>query len=270
MKIDSYHQGEQIAEIRYCGNDVEFLVGRGTTMFAKSAVSFDGVTRCREVMYISGLSKLEFGFRIDAQLSGNAAAGWTDPGNYIRFQLQFSQDLVNWSFGKFLPADIPVVDLGDGVFEYWGVSSKADDSAQKIGDLSVTNTYGNPLANGFTSIVIAGVAQNLPHFPYNMTVAGTAAMLQADLVAAGFPGAVVLGSTATNWEIEIPAVQFTALQQPSYVGFPSFMLPDVNGVLNTPCDRIAFGGDYRDPDGAPIVPRMFGRLHFSPGSRYQP
>jgi hypothetical protein len=269
LSRDTRRMGEQIGQVFHLGEETEFVFGRGTMIFSRAPVEFYGWTQAR-VVSDANEKWFEFGFRIDHALTGNGTTGWTDAENYLRIDAQWSPDLVNWSMGKFVPAPVPVVDLGDGSYEYWSRAIHPQDAAVKSGALVCGQTNGDVRNNGFTSLVIAGVAQALAHFPYDMSVAGTAAQLQADLIAIGWTGTVVTGSTAATWSISIPSVNYASYAQTSYVGIPSYTIPALPGFPDNIVDRIDFSGSFVDASAAAIFRQAFGRLKISGGSRYDP
>ena len=269
LTIKARHAGQEIARSFHAGQEAAFAFGRGTTMFAKAPIELYGRTEAR-VVSDAGEKWFEFGFRVDAALTGNGATGWTDAGNYLRLEAQWTPDLVNWSMGKFVPAPTPVVDLGDGSFEYWSRALNPQDSAIKTGALVCSQSNGDVRNNPLTSLVIAGVAQALPHFPYDFDLAGTAAQLQADLIALGWTGATVTGTSRATWAISVPSVNYTSYAQYSSVGFPMYLIADVFGVVNTPFSSMPFVGSFVDAAGTAILTKAFARLKITAGTRYNP
>jgi hypothetical protein len=259
--------GQEIGQVFTAGQEAEFVFGRGTCLFSRAPVEIYGTTDSR-IVDDAGEKWFEFGFRIDTQLSGNASAGWTDAGNYFRLEPQWSPDLINWSMGKFISR--PSVDRGDGTWEYWCRALNPQDSAVKTGALFASNTSQDTRVNGFTSLVIAGVAQALSNFPYDMAAGGTAAMLQTDLRTLGWTGAIVTGTTARDWTISIPSVNYTSYSQSSWVGFPMFLTEDMFGALTVQVSNQGFSGTFVDEAGTPIFRSAFARLKISAGTRYDP
>lgn len=258
----------------YVGEEMEFMFGKGSAFFAKSPVALYGMTRVRMVDDV-GKKWFEFGFEIDMTgmgggMIGNSGAGWTDPGNYLRLEAQWSDDLVAWQLGKFWPAPVPVVSLGADVYQYWGRAWHPQDAAVKTGALFFSNNSNDTRVNGFTSLVIAGVSVALGGFPYNMAIAGTAARLQADIRTAGFAGAVVTGTTALNWTISIPSVNYTSYSQNSWVGFPGFLTANIFGEVVNLVDKAIASGTFVDGDGVAIFRKAFARLKITAGTRYDP
>lgn len=262
-------QGVVIDRVFVGGQEVEFLFGRGTQLLPNLPFELWGMLAPR-VVSDAGEKWVEVGFSMDHLLSGNPAAGWVDQGNYFRLEYEWSPDLVNWSVGKFVPAPVPIVDLGGGNYEYWARALNPVDAAVKSGAIQCSSTAadGDARNNPFTSVTIAGVVQTLPNFPYTMP--GAAAQLQTDLRAAGWTGATVTASAATVWNLSIPAVNFTSYAQGSNVGWPAYEVVDVlSGELLTISGR-DFTGSFIDAAGTPIYPKAFGRLKISSGSRYDP
>ncbi|MDP3850508.1 MAG: hypothetical protein Q8Q59_08400 [Luteolibacter sp.] len=274
LKKRAFVGGAEVGQVFFGGEEVEFAFGMGTQLMPHAGIYLEGFSSAR-VVADAGEKWFEFGFCLDMTgmgggLAGNSGAGWTDPGNYLLLEAQWSPDLINWSMGKFVPAPVPVVDLGAGVFEYWSRALNPQDSAVKTGALVVSRTNGDVRNNPFTSLVIAGVAQALPHFPYDMAVTGTAAQLQGDLEDLGWIGAIVTGSSRATWSISIPSVNYTSYSQTSRVGFPVYLVADMFGAINTPVDHIGFRGSFLDAAGTAIFPKAFARLKISPGTRYNP
>jgi hypothetical protein len=187
---DTKTQGVDVGQVFIEGEECEFIFGRGSQLFPNIPVPVYGTTESR--MTLDAVAHwFEFGFRIDAALTGNAGAGWTDAGNYVRLEIQYSTDLVNWSMGKFLPAPVPVVDLGSGVFEYWGRCTVPEHWEDIMIDLAATSDrYGKTI----TAISVFRSFITLPNFPYDMP--SEAGQLQTDLRAAGYAGATVTSVAA--------------------------------------------------------------------------
>ena len=261
----TFTKGHQLDRVFVGGEDAEFVFGRGTQIFPQAPIELSGWQQCRTLM--DGNQRwFETGFQLDHLLTGNAAAGWTDAGNYFKLDLQWSTDLINWSFGKFMPAPVPVIDLGDGVYEYWARAVNPVDSMIKTEAISVSITNGDSRNNPFTSVILAGVVQNLPRFPYYMPADAT--KLQEDLILAGFAGTVVTAASATTWLVSIPSVNYTSFAQGSRIGWPGYLVPDMYGNLTNTVDGIGFQGTFVNEAGVPIQPRAFARIKISAGTRY--
>lgn len=264
----AFFGGAEIGGLHHDGQEVEFAFGMGTQLFPNAPVEIYGRTQWRVVLD-AGERWFEVAFGIDHEMSGNAAAGWTDSGNYLKFELQWSPDLETWLMGKFVPAPVPVIDLGGGAFQYWSRAIHPIDSAVKTGFITVGQTAGNPLSNGFTSLVVAGTSLALPNFPYDMSVSGTAAQLQTD-ISAFYPGAVVTGTTAETWSIAIPSVSFSSFGQESRLGWPTYVAgtDPFGGTVYS--NGRQFQGVFLDAEGVQIYPKAFARFKISAGSRYNP
>jgi hypothetical protein len=94
--------------------------------------------------------------------------------------------------------------------------------------------------------------------------------LEADLIALGWLGTVVTGSSRATWSISIPSINYTSYAQTSYVGFPTYLVEDMFGALNSPVSSLPFRGQFVDAAGTAIFDKAFGRLKISRGTRYDP
>ncbi len=262
-----YHAGSRVSEIRHAGARVARVICQAKQIFPADNLWFDGLPETRgRIVSDAGKKRFEFMFLSPEILTGNPASGWTDAGHYCHLICEWSPDLVHWSLGKFSAAPTPIVSLPDGTYEYWLRAENPLDAAVKTGVLACSNTNNDSRNNGFTSVVIAGVVQSLPNYPYDMSVGGTAALLQADLIAAGWAGTIVTGSTAESWQIYIPAISYTSYSQSSCVVFPGYQVPGLFGIVTV--SSLPFVGAFVDSDGTPIYHQAFGRLGISKGPRY--
>lgn len=257
------------------GEEAEFVFGLGTQILPTLGADIYGRTTQRVVLD-SGQRWFEIGFRMDLLLSGNAATGWTDPGNYFRIEPQWSLDLVTWEMGKFLPAPVPVVDIGGGVYEYWSRAIHPVDSAVKSGALFLQSGMSlsgegkinsDARNNPFLALTVDRVSLALGGFPYTMPA--DAARMQADLGAI-YPGATITAASATVWQIAIPAVGITAFGPVNKLWWPGYLVPDLFGNLTQTVDGGSFFGVYVNEGGVPIYPRAFARLKITAGTRYDP
>jgi hypothetical protein len=273
----AYTKGAEIGQVFVQGEEAEFVFGRGTQILPTLGAEIYGRTEARVVLDANE-RWFEMGFRMDHLLSGNAATGWTDQGNYFRIEPQWSPDLINWSMGKFIPAPTPVVDNGDGTWSYWSRAIHPVDSAVKTGMLECSSGqlyYGQPGNNPntdtrntpFTALTILGVVRALGGFPYTMPT--DAARMQTDL-AAIFPGATVEASSSTVWRIRIPGQTFSAFLQLNKVYWPVYLVEDMFGDVNTPIDGANLTGNFVNSAGVAVHPKAFGRLKITPGTRYDP
>jgi hypothetical protein len=266
--------GQNIGQVLTAGQECEFVFGAGSCVFSRMPIPIWGTCEAR-VVDSAGQKWFEFGFRIDAQLAGNAGAGWTDAGNYFRLEPEWSPDLVTWSLGKF--TDLPTVTRSDGTVEYWCRAIHPVDSAVKTGAIRVSSGY--PQAVGdvmtpdsrnhpFTALTLAGVVQPLGGYPYTMPA--DAARMQADILARGWTGATVEASSSTVWRIIIPTVNFTSYSQRSKLFWPAYLVPDIFGNLTNQVDGESFAGSFVNAAGTPIFTRAFARLKITAGTRYDP
>lgn len=177
-------QGQTLDRVFLAGEEAEFIFGMGTQLFPNAPVALWGNTVARTVEETDA-KHFEIGFKIDTQLDGNAATGFTDSGNYFRIEIQQSTDLVNWNMGRFVPAPVPVVNNGDGTWTYWCRSTQPIWYYNIYVDLTATsNRYGKSI----TDIQIGMVTIPLA-YPYAMP--SQAAALQSALIAAGYTGSIV-------------------------------------------------------------------------------
>lgn len=186
----AFVKGSEVGRVFVQGAEAEFVFGRGTQILPTLGAEIYGRTEARTVVETDAFW-FEFGFRMDHQLSGNAAAGFTDAGNYFRLDLQQSTDLQTWHMGKFVPAPVPVTNNGDGTWTYWSRSTQPIWYYNIIVDLTISSDrYGKSI----TEISIGQIPVSLPRYPYAMP--SQAALLQTDLRANGYPGATVTSTPA--------------------------------------------------------------------------
>ena len=268
-------QGFQLSRVFVAGEEAEFIFGKGTQIFPNLPVPIWGSHESRMVLD-ADQRWFEFAFRIDHELTGNSATGWTDSGNYFKLEPQWSPDLVNWSMGKFVPAPVPVINNGDGTWTYWSRAIHPQDAAVKSGQVQCkSGSYGGALGefsadarnNPLTALTVAGVVLALGGFPYTMP--GDAARMQTDL-RVFYPLATVTATTATAWEIIIPGVSQTSFTQTNKIFWPVYLVADMFGVVNTPVDGVSLTGTFVNASGVAIYNKGFGRLKISSGTRYDP
>lgn len=182
----AYHQGEEVDRVFVAGQEAEFVFGMGTQILPNLGVEIWGSHEVRTITDVTAFW-FEFGFKIDAVLDGNSAAGFTDAANYFRLECQQSTDLINWSLGKFIPSPAgSVIDNGDGTHTYWSRSTVPIWWFNVLADLTLTsNRYGKSI----TGLSIGNVPVSGLSYPYAMP--SQAATLQTHLRAAGYTGALV-------------------------------------------------------------------------------
>lgn len=183
--------GVEAAQVFVAGEEAAMIFGRGTQVFPNTPFRLYSTTAVDMVADANGFW-FEFGFRVDAVLTGNAGAGWTDVGNYVKFEIEQSLDLAAWSLGKFGASPDGVIDHGDGSFTYWSRCYVPVYLQAVMVDLVATSDrYGKSI----TAIEVMGTAVDLPNFPYAMPA--EAASLQADLRAEGYTGATVTSTAGS-------------------------------------------------------------------------
>jgi hypothetical protein len=211
-------------------------------------------------------------------LLGDAANGWTDPGGYLFFRLERSENLTTWDHA-WIDAPGSPVNNGDDTFTYWARSTFPVDSKVKSGLIEVSSgaAYGVPIQtpgnihpdtrnNPFTALTVLGVSRALGGFPYTMP--GDASRMQTDL-AALFTGATVEAIDATNWRIRIPNVSFTNYQQVNKVFWPQYLVADMFGVVNVPVNGADFQGVFFNSANVRTgLNKQFGRAKVTPGPNH--
>jgi hypothetical protein len=263
------HAGRDVGKIHIQNKVARFIFGNGMQILPKLEQHLSGYTSCR-MLWEGGQHWFEFGIRINAVLDGNPVDGWSDPKGYFRLVPEYSTDLVNWEGGKFTPPTSDMITShGDGRYTYW--QRAVNPAASEIKSWAIycesTVANGDTRNNPFTAVVIAGVTQALPRYPYTMPQ--DAAALQEDLIAAGWAGTTVTAGSDVVWAITVPTVNFTSLSQASSVRWPGYLVEDVFGNLTNTIDERAFEGNYVNAFGVPIYLKGFGRLRILPGPRYQ-
>lgn len=271
----AFSGGQEVGRVFHLGQEIEFAFGMGTQLLPKAPLRIWGLCQTR-VVAASGEKWFEFGFRISAELTGDASSGWNDADGYFCIEPEWSRDLINWEVGKFVPAPVPVVTLPSGQKQYWSRAIRPVDSAIKTGQIRANsgtfaavgnagNTSGDVRNNPFTALTVAGTVKALGGFPYTMP--GDAARMTADMQAF-FPGSSVVATSAVNWQITIPGVNFQAYNAISKIYWPSYMIADMYGSLNTPFNGIDLAGEFVDPAGNSIETKGFARLKITNGILY--
>ena len=178
--------------------------------------------------------------------------------------MDYSNDLVNWTAGKFVDAPTPVIEREDGTREIWCRALNPVDAAVKTGALVCESTASNGDArnNPITSVMLGGTLLALPRYPYSFPT--DASKLQADLIAAGFPGTVVTATSATVWRISVPSVNYIAYSDTSRVGWPGYLVADMFGGMTITVDGRGFTGTFVNAEGVPIKDKGFARLVITP------
>ena len=206
----------------------------------------------------------EAGFMADTLLTGSAATGWTGPDGILRIDLLRSENLLSWTTGDFSDCSGSPTDNGDGTYTYWSRSKYPNDSKSKTGVMVARGIPGfeDSRNQPFTGIEFQGVTLSLPNYPYQMP--GDAAMLQADLVAAGYPGATVISADWDDWTITVPSVSFTTYNLFNYVLWPVYLVPDNQGRVVNPMIGRSFSGTFINSSGVhTALPQQFVEMRIS-------
>ena len=208
----------------------------------------------------------EVAFQVPAALglTGNAAAGWTDPGGHFRLEIQHSTDLVTWSMAVMVDAAGSPADIGGGLLEYRLRSPQPIQSKVRVGQLlaDVTSLSADGRHNPIILVTLAGIDQDLPNYPYQMP--SDAAQLQTDLRAAGWTGATVQAAGSSDWQIAVPDVPMSEWRADNMVSWPSYFIEwGIFGeaIYST---GIGFLGTYVNTNNTVTQnPRQFCRLKYN-------
>lgn len=205
-------------------------------------------------------------------LTGDEVNGFLDPTGSLLFRPERSEDLVNWDH-DFIPSPGSPVAVGDGDYMYWIRSKYPVDSAVKSGRLRIRSGtsfdseglfIGDSRNNPITGITIAGAVQPLLGVSYTMPQ--DAAALQARLIALGWTGAAVTANSNVDWEITITGVSQTSYSQRSSVSWPTYLVADMFGVVNSPVSGVDFAGFFINEFGVRTgVRKQFIRMGISRG-----
>lgn len=195
----TYTEGVELGHVFAGGEEAEFLFGKGTQLFPSIPVALYG-SCVAKITPEADADWFDFGFSVDmagmgGALIGNSAAGWTDAGNYLKIEAQQSENLTDWNMGQFLPAPVPVVDLGGGKYEYWSRSVIPRIWQNVMIDLTATTDRHAKTITGI-ELFKSLLPLNYPYSPAEIAD-GT---LQADLrnpSLGNIPGAVVSVVTGT-------------------------------------------------------------------------
>ena len=203
----------------------------------------------------------EVGFLSPELLDGNAQTGWIYRSGRVHVWLEWSDDLIHWSTGKYVDAPGSPEVIKGGIL-YSARSIYSQDSVVKTGHMwcESSSVYGGDTRNNpFTSLTLNNVVQSLPNFPYTMPTG--AAQMQTDLRALGWTDVTVVATSDIDWKIEIPGVNFTAYSTKNFVGWPDYLVPDYFGNLVNHCNGFNFTGDFVDPNGLRCtLNKQFARL----------
>ncbi len=205
------HQGSTLVDdVRLGADQVDFLVHGGVLLYYRRG-AFDGdMGQCvSEVVEDGGNKYFELTWTMDALMDGDVEGGLTHPDDSrLTFVVERSEDLTTWTT-DFVNSAAPE-DQMDGTWLYRARSPFPVASETKTSQLVLDRPRPDPRSNPLTEVIVGGVSLALPNYPYDLPA--DAATLEADLVAAGFPGSTVeaLSSGAywalvTNYAGQLPA-----------------------------------------------------------------
>ena len=184
------HRGRCPSDLRRLGHQVWILAHKGRRIYPVDPVEELPPLIVRTVEDSDGLWG-EWGFRTEFVLTGNAAAGWTDPSGRWSFVLLASADLQTWRLAQFTDCPGNPTTAEDGSNEYWSRFIVPLYWSETMIDFTLsTDRYGKSI----TGISVLRTAVGLTGFPYVMPADKT--RLQTDLRSAGFTGATVSSTTA--------------------------------------------------------------------------
>jgi hypothetical protein len=261
-----FHAGRQIKTLRREGRQLSLAVHQGRQIYpGKSPKSWLLPQLDQTVIEDSGEKWFEVYFQTAFPLAGTPATGWTDPSGQYGMRLQRSDDLQTWDH-DFVPAPGYPIDHGNGAWTYGARCKYPIDSDIKSGhcwlESGVWPHVGDARNNPFTSIVLAGVVQALPHYPYFMPY--DAHQLQNDLRAVGWAGATVVATSANAWRIEIPSMNLTERIEGGRICWPGYLVPDMWGNLTIIRDHVSFLSEWVNTAGVrTAVNKQFCRLALS-------
>ena len=253
---------------------------RGAMSRVLPSVSADMIKTYATKDYGGGIQKHDgcawLRVRIDMpeDFAGNPQDGWVDSLGR-RIHLQWSTNLITWSYGKCVAA--PVADTVSGGIRTTYAESIHPQDAQ---ELMVDNVirWDNPTApwivawqyeQSITLLRLGGVVVDLPNNPYD--IPGDAELLQSDLRAAGFDGAIVeLNPAEQWWEIrayDIPTDNYA--HGPGGTLYPGYTYLNNKGEIDVvstmhgtyPNPRFLYGEDL---EPFVIYPRQFIRAAITP------
>ena len=261
------HGTTPITDLRTHGGEIDLLINGGQIVWARIPAT-PGMpsllgTRITEDDTGNGPEKwFECGFPIRDidDMVGNASAGWTTLHGFFRLVLWWSENLADWSVGKFISVGTTLETL-DGIdcTVYWARSIYPVDSMIKTGQLMAANS-GNTRNNPIISVVINGEIQDLQHYPYDMASGTARALLQADLRASGWTGATVTATSVLDWKIILYGVNLSDYGVNSYAAWPLWYTYDPMGNPVTVSSQ-HFTGEFLNSVGIrTAVPKQFARL----------
>lgn len=249
-----YHGDIKVYDLRTEGNQVQWLLNAGHVVYARdqdaalgSVLAYRIVTETNDKWFEVGIPMLAS----QPMESGNASAGFLWLNGFVRFHLEWSEDLINWHVGKFADSGTPqatVID-GENCLIYWARSIYSVDSKVKTGHMWVefSQSYsGNPLNNPLNALTINNIVRNIAG---SYTMPGDAAALQAKLRELGFADATVVAVSDVIWRIDLYGINFVAYGTTNKIYWPQYLVADMFGNVNTPVNGIDFQGEFVNANG---------------------
>ena len=224
---------------------LEKALGASVTVPAPAALD-------RVITSVAGEKFLDVSFVSGELLAGNATTGFSDHSGRT-VGVEWSPDLARWSTGRFTdlgpPVEVP------GGWRYSARSKTPVLSRVRLADLTVQEAWPRVI----TSVNINDAAVPLPRAPYQLPA--QAALLQADLRAAGYPTATAASSGA-GYRIQVPEVLYSTPNPNSWITWPPY-IAGIDPLSGEPMisGGMSFRGRYHLADGTPVdLPMQMARL----------
>lgn len=200
----------------------------------------------QSVTLVEGEKFLDVSF-VSCQLLNGSAADCLSRHCGTTFQLEWSQNLKTWETGRFTDLGPPVEVAGG--WRYTVRSKVPVLSRTRLADLTVAE----PFPRLITSVNLNDKPVSLPRAPYQLPE--QAGLLQEDLLAAGFPGAVAVAEGGKGYRIHVPNVLYTTPNPSSWVTWPPYVA-GYDPLSGEPMISagISFRGSYHLADGTPVDP----------------
>jgi len=260
-----YHGGTSDLNLKTGGSDIQFLMNAGQIIYAiKHSQKIEVPLHYRKVITSTDIW-FEVGVPVLASqpFSGNSSAGWTWLNGFFGLQLYWSENLTQWSLGKFTDIGSPEAATIDGesCFIYWARSMYSIDTKVKTGhmwvefsDYYVGDSRNNPLNALTINNIVRAIAGSY-------TMPGDAAALQAKLRELGFTDATVVAVSDIKWRVDLYGINYVAYGTTNKIYWPQYLVADMYGVINTPVNGIDFAGEYVNSSGLRCtVSKQFARL----------
>jgi len=207
-----HYEGTLVEKLFLQDVAVDFLFKDGVLYYYRRDV-FEPMMGDAEAVTVDDSANIffELHFLVDCVLDGSVEAGFTHPDDArLGFTVERSEDLQTWVTDMVTSGTVE--DQLDGTWLYKARSPVLVNSVTKTGRLVLDLPKPNPLANPLTGITLGDVALSLPNFPYDMPA--DAAVLEADLVAAGYAGATVTDLMSGSYWVTTTYFQSTLMASP--------------------------------------------------------